>query len=324
MNKILVVALDNLGDVVMATSVIEPLRRYLPGVRIGFWTKSYAARVLENQGLDFAHAADPFWDGAPGRGRGPVRDFLRALAEVRAVRYDTALVLNTEWRRALACRLAAVPRRIGFGQRKSSFFLTEAVAPGAAGHQIDSHRRLLEQALGQAVPGEACLPKLRFSDADRRIGRDWVARQGWKDGTVVIVHPFTGDVFKCWPLPRWRELMRRVGAQTSKVHFAVACAAGEEAVLKPYLADLPMGSASVVVPLDEVRALLSLARAFVGGDSGIGHMAAAADVPVLSLFGPTSPARYEPRGRAAVRVIERNPLAGLDVDTVAAQLLALL
>ncbi|MDE2293775.1 MAG: hypothetical protein KGL53_17090, partial [Elusimicrobia bacterium] len=65
-------------------------------------------------GLARTHLSDPFWDAAPGRGRGRVVPFLRAATGVRRAGYDAALLPNTRWRGALAARAAGIPRRVGF------------------------------------------------------------------------------------------------------------------------------------------------------------------------------------------------------------------
>ena len=65
----------------------------------------------------------------------------------------------------------------------------------------------------------------------------------------------------------------------------------------------------------ETKPVLGEADLFIGGDSGPGHMAAGLGRPVLSLFGPTDPARYKPIGKT-VKVIRRMPIAELPVDQV--------
>jgi ADP-heptose:LPS heptosyltransferase len=78
-------------------------------------------------------------------------------------------------------------------------------------------------------------------------------------------------------------------------------------------------------PLPEVAALLSLARAVVGNDSGPTHLAAVVGCPTVSLFGPTDPAVWAPLG-AHVRAIAGPPGGApwADVDRVVAALGALL
>jgi hypothetical protein len=76
------------------------------------------------------------------------------------------------------------------------------------------------------------------------------------------------------------------------------------------------------VELAEVAALARLARGFVGNDSGVSHLAAAAGAPGLAIFGPTDPARWRPLGRTTV--IRREPLSALTMQEVEAALLEII
>lgn len=100
----------------------------------------------------------------------------------------------------------------------------------------------------------------------------------------VVIHPFSGSRSKNWPLDRFAALRDRFDAAW--------CAGPEEA--------LP--GAVRMEDLYELACWLAGARLYVGNDSGITHLAAAAGVPVVALFGPTNPAVWSPRGEK-VRVV---------------------
>lgn len=104
------------------------------------------------------------------------------------------------------------------------------------------------------------------------------------DGSVpretVVIHPFSGSARKNWPLPLYQELAR-------KLPCAVEWTAGPEEELPDARRFEDLGALAV---------WLKGARLYVGNDSGITHLAAAAGVPTLALFGPSSPETWEPRG----------------------------
>src|SRR5262249_5406296 len=102
----------------------------------------------------------------------------------------------------------------------------------------------------------------------------------------VAIHPFSGSSRKNWPLERFREL-------ASRLETPVRWIAGPEE-------ELP--DATRFDDLGELPQGLAGARLYIGNDSGITHLAAAAGVPVVALFGPTDPRVWSPRGN--VRVIE--------------------
>src|SRR5262245_8094718 len=92
--KVLVVALDNLGDAVMASSVLPPLRRKYPSAKIGLWVKNYTASLFEGHSMvDRLHGCDPFWDRSPGRGKGTMADFRRTMEDIQKEKYRVALVV---------------------------------------------------------------------------------------------------------------------------------------------------------------------------------------------------------------------------------------
>jgi ADP-heptose:LPS heptosyltransferase len=70
--------------------------------------------------------------------------------------------------------------------------------------------------------------------------------------------------------------------------------------------------------LGEVAGLAAMARCFVGNDSGVSHLAAAAGARGIAIFGPTDPARWAPLGE--VEVIQREPLDALEPEEVLASL----
>jgi heptosyltransferase III len=155
----------------------------------------------------------------------------------------------------------------------------------------------------QALPGTA----------EHIHAADFFLRQAGCDGVAVpkvecptapgdfaVIHPFSGSPRKNWPLERFRELAKRM---TVPVRW---CAGPEE----------QLEGAVRVENLYELACWLAAARIYVGNDSGITHLAAAAGTPVVAIFGPTDPAIWAPRGDR-VRVVAGS-LEDLPVEQVLA------
>jgi heptosyltransferase III len=96
----------------------------------------------------------------------------------------------------------------------------------------------------------------------------------------AVIHPFSGSAGKNWPMPRYRELATRLNLP---VHW---CAGPEE----------QLDNAVRTENLYDLACWLARARVYIGNDSGITHLAAAAGVPVVAIFGPTDPELWAPRG----------------------------
>ncbi len=319
--KILVAVLDNLGDAVMATAVLRPLRDVFPAATFGLWVKKYAAPLFADQSLlDVLHACDPFWDRSPGQGKGSVGEFMKTLRQIRTQRYDAAFILNTEWRRSLACWWAGIPARVGYRRRKSGVFLTHPVdGPSVGQHFIDDHKHLLEVLCGPL--SSIFLPRIDVAAAERRWAEEWLRARGWDGQRLIALHPFAGRASRCWPLKNWAELVRRLAQEESRARFVVLHGPGEGKDLENQFAAIPGKKVAVLgeAPLHQAKVLISRARLFMGSDSGPGHLAAAVGTPVVSLFADSNPDRCAPRGHAPVKILSRETTGDLTVDDVYAE-----
>jgi heptosyltransferase III len=119
---------------------------------------------------------------------------------------------------------------------------------------------------------------------------------------VVAIHPGCGGDRKKWPICNWVELIDELRG-SGIVPVITAGPADSETMTE---LNRSMNTSMPVVvdnlPLDHLAAVLGRCDGYVGGDTGITHLAAALGVPALALFGPTDPAVWGPRGRT-VRIL---------------------
>lgn len=107
----------------------------------------------------------------------------------------------------------------------------------------------------------------------------------------TVLHAGSGSLKKNWAAENFVEVER---ALDGRIVFVLGEA--DEAAEVVIRRELPEAEIWKQVPLQELAARLAGAAQFIGNDSGISHLAAALGVPVLSLFGPTDPAIWGPRG----------------------------
>ena len=126
--RILIVALDNLGDLVFASALAPPLREAFPNATIDVWCKAYTAPVAALvPHVRRVIAADPFWSPPAGQARGPMLRFFGAMNEVRQGQYDVAVLSEAPWRTAAAVAAAQIPVRIGLARHRNDTFLTHVL-----------------------------------------------------------------------------------------------------------------------------------------------------------------------------------------------------
>ncbi|HUU68004.1 MAG TPA: glycosyltransferase family 9 protein, partial [Planctomycetota bacterium] len=145
-------------------------------------------------------------------------------------------------------------------------------------------------------------PRVLITDAEKQHAAGILREHGLEPAVPVIgVHPGSGGRLKCWPPEHFARVVRRMRDDGRQVVIfcgeadAAAVAEVERAagVAVPVLRELP---------LRELAAVLSLCGRYVGNDSGVSHLAAAAGTDCIVLFGPSDPVTWAPVGEN-VRVL---------------------
>ena len=153
-------------------------------------------------------------------------------------------------------------------------------------------------------------PRIEPSRDDLRAAADAIAKARCDLSTLIAIFPGSGSPAKNWPLDKFVSLARILSERSSVVFIVGPAESAMEQTLRqndlPVIRDLDLGT---------VAGIARLAAVFVGNDSGVSHLAAAADAPGVVIFGPSDPARWRPLGQIAVRDQQVTP------DEVAAALI---
>lgn len=290
--RLLVLAPNWLGDVVMATPLLALLRRAFGEDLITAGMRTYAAGLLERC---------PFIDELVTWPRG---GGVRAAAgELRRCRpgagWDAAFVLPPSVSSALTSLLAGARRRIGYGGGLRRMLLTDVPAPGTdrTVHLSESYARLAG-VLGAAVdeiPAPSIVPPYDW--------RERIERAGLSGMYAVLAAGASYGPAKVWPARSYAALaamLRGAGFERT----ALVGSAAERGDLEKIAGEVHTGVVNLAGELDvaDLTAVLRGAGVVVGNDSGPVHIAAAMGVPTVALFGSTSPAWTAPRGPRAAAV----------------------
>jgi len=186
--------------------------------------------------------------------------------------------------------------------------VTCAPAPPEAVHASDWLARPLESI---GLPVAERVAPLVFSRGEMSTAGPWVERLPER---FLALHPGSGSPRKNWPPGRFADVARALAP--SDPFLVVRGPADEEAA--DAVLRLPNAVLADALHPRQLGALLSRAGLFVGNDSGVTHLAAAAGAPTVALFGPTDPAQWAPVGPAVV-VVRADAIDALPVaDVVAA------
>ncbi len=283
--SILVVRYSALGDIVLATSILEPLRARFPSARIEWVTDTPYAPLLE--GLPEVAQVHRLVREGPNSAVG--------LAARLRGRFDVAVDLQNKLRSALVARSAA-PLRASFRRRsalRAVLSLVGSDPPLVRAHQTRLYAEALAP-LGRFEPGRM---KVSLSPQARALAED--ALQGVQAPAVAIA-PGARWATKRWAADRFAAVADALHARGCAIVLCGgpgdrdAVAAFRAAVRAPVAADLS------VLPVDALAAAIGRVQLLVACDSGPVHRATAVGTPAIALFGPTSTARWgpPPPGRA--------------------------
>ena len=300
--RILVFHAGAIGDLVLACPAIAALRKRFASARIEGVGYPERLGVLRACGLlDDAHAidrhgfSDLFVEGDP-LSAGTAAFFAGAPLVV-------SWVSDLDGNFARGARSAGA-RRVVLGDP----FPRAGSATHAADHYLEALGDLGIPCRGGAVPSLAVPEAVRAS-----VRRDVCGARRGRDALVGML-PGSGAERKNWPRERFADLARRAA---HRMNAATAVFLGP-AELERGQHDFWQTQDVIVLaerPLVEVAAWLAGLDVFVGCDSGLTHLAAALDRPVVALFGPTDPAVWGPRGRD-VRIIRDARTASLEAINV--------
>jgi ADP-heptose:LPS heptosyltransferase len=185
--------------------------------------------------------------------------------------------------------------------------LTCAPAPPEGVHASDWLARPLESI---GLPVARQVAPLAFSRGEVSTAGPWLDRLPER---FLALHPGSGSPRKNWPPGRFADLAR---ALVPTGPFLAVRGPADEQAAEPLLG-LPNAVLADGLHPRQLGALLARAGLFVGNDSGVTHLAAAAGAPTIALFGATDPAQWAPIG-SVVRVVRAETVEAVRLEDVVA------
>ncbi len=267
-----------LGDALVTLPAVLRLAEAFPAARIDLVVDRAFAALLTGLAPGLTILPWP-----PGRGERP-----RWIARLRAARYDLALDYLGSPRTALWTALTGAPLRVGYALRGRAWAYNVRVPRNRDGATPLA-----------AFAGEA------FLDPLRALG---LAPAPWRAVGAAAAHPNPGSAgpsgpriglalgatwpAKGWPLAHAAELAALAAAAGATVLLLPG--PGEERLAAEFRSVAPAAEVAPPTSLVELAALLATLDLLVATDCGARHLAAALEVPTVTLFGPTDPRGWNP------------------------------
>jgi len=305
-SKILIVGPSWVGDMLMSQSLYRQLKRQDPDCVIDVLAPDWCRAVLERMPEVDNTIAMPVGHGSLQLG---VRKRLAAFLGTQG--YDQAIVLPNSLKSALIPWLAGIPLRTGWLGEMRYFLINDPrkLNKSTYPRMVERYAALAGKyvATAKQLP-EILAPKLRV-DSEAQAS----AQQQFGLPTSKLIGLCPGAEFG--PAKRWPDYhYATLAAQLINQGYAVACfgSAKDAEVVEQIKRQLSAEqqqtfySLAGVTSLPQAIDLIAACEAVVTNDSGLMHIAAAVDTPLVALYGPTSPEFTPPLSRHAtvIRLID--------------------
>ena len=289
-DKILVIRVDGIGDLLNSTPAIALLRENYPSAEITVLARPLNASVLiGNPDVDRLLVFD-----TGGKHQGLLAQ-LQFYRELRRERFQLVVAMQTAMWSHLVAFLSGAPYRLGRYQKRFRSTLTHTwrgkYSKGET-HEVDRNLELVrlicngdgeKKLTFQLLPNEIAIAKKRIAAWDIE-----------DDACLIGIHPGGSSFDKRWPEKHYAELADRL-ARHYDATILLLHGPGEDTLT--HNIQKAMQFPAITHAPETIRrlgALLSCCDLVVCNDSGPMHLAAALDVPTVAIFGPTDHVAWHP------------------------------
>lgn len=284
--RILIFNVNWLGDVLFSTATIRNIRRNFPDGFLACVIPSRCYPVLKgNPHLDEIIIFDE-----KDRHKN-LLEKLRFVKYLKEKKFDVVFLLHRSFSRALICRLAAIPERIGYYTKKRGFLLTKKIATPEINsmHRIDYYLNIIDNA---GLKAEDRYTEFFFSEEDAKMAGDFLNKEAIGKGDFfVAINPGANWYLKRWLKEYWAQLADSLisewGAKVIITGSPNDISLVEE--IKGLMKAKPIVTAGLF-NLKQLAALCKRLDLFITADTGPLHIANSVGTKkIIALFGPTSP-----------------------------------
>jgi ADP-heptose:LPS heptosyltransferase len=283
-NRILVIKLRAIGDVLLSTPVVQNLHDHFPDAEIDFLTDKFAADVVSgNPWITGVITFDKKKDSSAS-----------TVVRVRKRGYDLVIDLFSNPRSAVITGLSGARFRVGFPFRLRKYAYNIMVPPrGGEVHNVDFNLDALRRL---EIPVRHFRPYFPLDNETKQFAVEWVRSQHCDGRMIVGLNPSGGWNTKRWGLDRYARLGDLI-AEKYDASIVLLWGPGEEEDVRTI--QRQMKCSSHIIPpttLPQLGAIIQQCSFVVSNDSGPMHIAASLNIATLGIFGPTNPYLQGPYG----------------------------
>ena len=299
--RILVVAPSWVGDAVMATPTLRAIRELYPEAHITCLCRRYVKPILN--GLPSFDRVMTYRTGKSAGKSG--RGVLQLAGRLRRGHFATALLLSNSFKTALICKMAGVKQVVGYDRDGRGFLLTDKLLPSKdKGKYIPTPMVRYYLGLAQYMGSRARSTQmtLAITAKERQEAADVLARCSLApdlenparsgQGPLVLVNPGAQyGAAKCWPPEQFAAVADRLIAEQGAT-ILLSGTPRERRIIDSIQRHMTHDAVDISdkgLSLGGLKEIVRRSDLMITNDTGPRHIAAAFDVPVVTVFGPTHP-----------------------------------
>jgi len=314
-NRILVISLHKIGDVLFSTPAIRALKERFPQAELSVWVKSRGREVLENN--PYVDEILVFDNISVARGFEDINHFnltgrLKFLSEIRKQKFDVVVDLVGTWGTNLYSFLSGTPLRFGFDQHGFGFLLTKITSPVEGRHLRQNYLDVV-RTMGINSSHEDLVMELSLSE--KEFAEKFMIDHSLNNNDFLVgIHPGAGWDTKKWLPAHFAQLADLLVKETDAqiVFFGNKDEAELVRVILRQMKSKPKVMCGKL-SLREMAAVIDQCHLFLGNDTGPTYIAEALKIPVGIFFGSTNPAYSAPLGTECVIIRKRVKCSPVDL-----------
>lgn len=287
--RILVIKLSSLGDIVHALPAVAALRQRFPHARLTWMVKEIWAPILKgNPDIDDILSVNVSWQNWP-----------HIFRTLRRGQFDLVVDFQGLFRSGIFGVMTGAQTRVGFARAREGatwFYTHQVPLPETTPspwrllevHAVDRNVAITTFLGGRSSPPVFHLPQ---SSTDRLATETMLQDAHVQDHEhLIALAPWTRSAMKSWPFKRFVDLASEL-VQWSDVRVVLLGGASEIPAAGEFDCLVPQGLINLVgrLSLSQLPSLLRRMHLLIGNDSALIHLAAGVGIPVVAIFGPTHP-----------------------------------
>ena len=289
-NKILLVDLHLIGDIVMLTPLLVELKKIYPNALVTLLSGSWAEQILLNNPnlVDFYCTYDAPW---VVKGKQSYFNLFKKIIFLKKQKFDLAIDARGDFRNIVIMSLAGISKRVGFSFSGGGWLLTDKVADRGELQHVMYHHHKIALFLGSNIELSKFKPVLWLSNSEK----------DYKDNSKVFIalHLGASAPLRLLSIVKSGELILSLLGQSDKDIILFYSKEIEDLINNILVIPEVVSSQRVKIFRGDLRKFIvevASSSLYVGMDSSGGHIAAAFNVPSIVIFGPALPEITKPIG----------------------------